>query len=231
MTSGRLIVFEGIDGSGKSTQFNLMCDRLKEESRDFRRVVFPRYNEPSSALIKMYLSGDFGNDPDSVNAYAASSFFAVDRFASYIQDWREYYQSGGLVLTDRYTTSNALHQGAKMAPGERESFFKWLYEYEFNLIGLPMPDLVIYMDIEAEHAGMRLKRRHSETGTNGDIHEKDISYLSNCAQSGRQAAAQYGWHVISCVSDGRDREVADLHREIYDCIFVNRLPTPPEGCE
>jgi dTMP kinase len=219
MTSGRLIVFEGIDGSGKSTQFKLMCDRLKGEDRDFRRVVFPRYDEPSSALIKMYLAGDFGGDPGAVNAYAASSFYAVDRFASYVQDWRGYYESGGLVLTDRYTTSNALHQGAKMVSEEREGFFKWLYEYEFDLIGLPSPDLVIYMDIDAELAGTRLKRRQTETGTSGDIHEKDAVYLSNCAQSGRQAAAQYGWHVISCVRNGCERSEAEIHREIYERIF------------
>ena len=216
---GRLIVFEGIDGSGKSTQFSLMCRRLADEGRQFRSVVFPRYDEPSSALIKMYLAGDFGSAPDAVNAYAASSFYAVDRFASFIMDWRGYYEGGGLVLTDRYTTSNALHQGAKMAIEQREPFFRWLYEYEFDLIGLPEPDLVVYMDIEVSLAAQRLRLRQEESGASADIHEQDLLYLESCAQSGRQAAAQFGWYIIKCVIDGRNRSEKDIHNEIYGRLF------------
>jgi len=216
---GKLIVFEGIDGSGKSTQFQMMCERLSDEGRKFKRLVFPRYSEPSSALIKMYLGGDFGDNPDSVNAYAASSFYAVDRYASFIQDWCEYHKSGGLILTDRYTTSNALHQGAKIASDKRESFFKWLYEYEFSLLGLPSPNLVVFMDIDAESAATRLERRQTETGTDADIHEKDMNYLHNCAQSGRQAATQFGWHSISCLCEGIERDPTEIHSEIYDLIF------------
>jgi len=216
---GKLIVFEGIDGSGKSTQFDMMCERLTSENRKFKRLVFPRYNEPSSALIKMYLGGEFGDSPDSVNAYAASSFYAVDRYASFIQDWHDFYIDGGLILTDRYTTSNALHQGAKVAPDKREHFFKWLYEYEFDLIGLPAPDIVIYMDIEAEFATTRLRRRESETATNADIHESDITYLSNSVESGKQAASLFGWHKVKCINSGIERDKDDLHKEIYDIIF------------
>ena len=220
---GKLIVFEGIDGSGKSTQFKLICDRLATEGYQFRRVVFPRYDKPSSALVKMYLSGDFGNDPDTVNAYAASSFFAVDRFASFIQDWREYYESGGLILTDRYTTSNALHQGAKMETEKRGFFFKWLYEYEFSLIGLPEPDIVVYMDIEASIAAERISCRQAETGANADIHEQDLVYLESCALSGRQAASQFGWYIVECVRNGLDRSEEEIHCEIYNKFFKNNL--------
>ena len=216
---GNLIVFEGIDGSGKSTQFEMICKRFLSESREFKRLVFPRYSEPSSALIKMYLGGEFGDNPDSVNAYAASSFYAVDRYASFVQDWREYYENGGLILTDRYTTSNALHQGAKVAPEERELFFKWLYDYEFNLIGLPSPDMVMYMDIDAQFAAGRLRQREAETKTNADIHESDMVYLSKCASSGRQAAALYGWHSIECTSSGLERTEDDIHNEVYDCLI------------
>ena len=218
---GKLIVFEGIDGSGKSTQFELMCDRFTEERRDFMRLRFPRYHKPSSALLKMYLDGEFGEDPDAINAYAASSFFAVDRFASFIQDWRGYYEDGGLILTDRYTTSNALHQGAKLPAQQREEFFRWLYEYEFGLLGLPSPDMVIYMDIDAEQAVLRLRRRQSETGRGGDIHENDLTYLKQCAQSGKQAASLHDWQKIYCVFDGCERDEADLHREIYGIITAN----------
>jgi len=216
---GRLIVFEGIDGSGKSTQFELMCDRLAGESRDFKRVRFPRYSEPSSALIKMYLGGEFGDDPGAVNAYAASSFYAVDRFASFIQDWRGYYESGGLILTDRFTTSNALHQGGKILPKQREHFFKWLYDYEFNLMGLPAPDLVIFLDIDASRAAKRLEHRQTETGTTGDIHEKDASYLDQCAICGKQAALLYDWRVISCFENDYERSENELHQEIYEIIM------------
>jgi len=220
---GKLIVFEGIDGSGKSTQFELLNDRLSGEGHLFKSLVFPRYDKPSSTLIKMYLAGDFGSDPDSVNAYAASSFYAVDRYASFVQDWREFYESGGLILTDRYTTSNALHQGAKMAPGQRQLFFKWLYEYEFDRIGLPAPDMVLFFDIDAEFAARRLRFRESQTDTDADIHEKDMVYLKNCADSGRHAADQYGWQRILCVKDGIERSKADLHAEIYNRFF-DRLP-------
>ena len=216
---GRLIVFEGIDGSGKSTQFELLCDRLAGENRDFMRVRFPRYDKPSSALLKMYLTGKFGDDPDAVNAYAASSFFAVDRFASFIQDWREYYEQGGLVLTDRYTTSNALHQGAKMLPEQREHFFKWLYEYEFSLLGLPAPDLVIYLEIEAKQAVQRILKRQAKNGKKSDIHEKDWDYLFQCEQSGKQAASLHGWCVVNCFADGHERDKNEIHQEIYSSYF------------
>ena len=216
---GKLIVFEGIDGSGKSTQFKLMCDRLNNEGKHFKRLVFPRYDEPSSALIKMYLAGDFGTEPDSVNAYAASSFYAVDRYASFVQDWREHYIGGGLILTDRYTTSNALHQGAKIIANKRENFFKWLYKYEFSLIGLPAPDLVIYMNIEPEFAAKRLLRRQAETETSPDIHENSMTYLKSCAESGDLAATLLGWHKINCMENEAERNINEIHTEIYNLIL------------
>jgi len=220
---GKLIVFEGIDGSGKSTQLNLMCDRLSTEGKDFRLLRFPRYDEPSSALVRMYLGGEFGDDPDAVNAYAASSFFAVDRIASYIQDWRGYYENGGLVMTDRYSTSNAIHQGAKLPPEDRRNYFKWLCEFEFDQMGLPAPDSVVYMDISAKRALRRLERRQAETGTAGDIHENDITYLEECVRCGAQAADHYGWNKISCFSGDNERSADELHGEIYSMIMSSGL--------
>jgi len=211
---GKLIVFEGIDGSGKSTQFDMMCERILEKGLEFRRVRFPRYSELSSALVRMYLGGDFGLDPDSVNAYAASTFFTVDRIASYLQDWKAYYESGGLIVTDRYTTSNAIHQGAKLPAEELERFFKWLYEYEFDMVGLPKPDCVIYMDIKARHAMKRLSQRQAETGTKADIHELDAGFLDQSARAGLHAADYYGWHKISCFDGERQRSVSEIHKDI-----------------
>ena len=215
---GKLIVFEGIDGSGKSTQFELLCNRLSSDGRDFMRLRFPRYDNPSSSLVKMYLEGMFGDAPDDVNAYAASSFYAVDRYASFVQDWRGYYEGGGLVLTDRYTTSNAIHQGAKLPAEQREFYFSWLYEYEFGLMGLPAPDMVIYMDIEARQAAQRLQKRQATTDSTGDIHENDISYLDRCAQCSKQAASLYDWRRISCFHEDHERNEDELHQEIYEII-------------
>lgn len=215
---GNLVVFEGIDGSGKSTQFELLCCRFADEGRNFMRVRFPRYDKSSSSLLTMYLNGEFGDDPDAVNAYAASSFFAVDRYASFKQDWSGYYAGGGLILTDRYTTSNALHQGSKLPPEKREQFFKWLYDYEFGLLGLPAPDLVIFLDIEAAQAARRLHNRQIKTDTTGDIHEKDALYLEQCAQSGKQAAKLYNWRRVKCFENGFERSEEDMHQEIYNLI-------------
>lgn len=214
--AGKLIVFEGTDGSGKSTQFAAFCQRLEREGIPFRRLVFPRYDQPSSALIRMYLNGEFGRDPEEVNPYAASAFYAVDRYASLKQDWGEYYLEGGLVLADRYTTSNAVHQAAKCPLEEREGFLRWLDDFEHEKLGLPRPDRVIYLDMPTERAVELLRRRESDTHTQGDIHEMDTEYLATCGQCARMASDLLGWNRISCVnSDGALRSVQEIHREIW----------------
>lgn len=212
---GKLIVIEGTDGSGKSTQFRSMTDRLTRENIDFRTLVFPRYQEESSALIRMYLSGEFGTKPSDVNAYAASAFYAVDRFASYKQDWGQWYEDGGLILSDRYTTSNAVHQAAKEPENGRGEYLKWLYEFEYDKLGLPRPDLVIYLDVPTDFTEKLMRHREQNTGTQADIHEKDMAYLATCRQTGRNAAEYYGWTVIQCVRDGVMRSIEDIHEEIY----------------
>lgn len=212
---GKLIVIEGTDGSGKSTQSSLLAQRLDRENRPFQKIVFPRYSQPSSALIRMYLGGDFGTNPADVNAYAASTFYAVDRYASYRMDWGSYYSSGGLVVADRYTTSNAVHQGSKVPPEGREAFWEWLYDYEYGKLGLPKPDLVIYLDVPTDFTEHLLRQREQETHTKADIHEQDIQYLAACRQTGRAAADYYGWKVVSCVDAGRMRSIEDIHEEIY----------------
>jgi len=215
---GRLIVFEGIDGSGKSTQFKMLCRRLEAEGRAFLRLVFPQYSEPSSAPLRMYLAGEFGSRPEDVNAYAASTFFAVDRFASYKKVWKDYYQGGGIVLSDRYTTSNAVHQASKLPAGEREEFFAWLEHFEYTLLGLPKPDAVIYMDVPVDTAVEQLRKREGATNTKGDIHETDIEYLRKCHECARAAAEYYKWTRIDCIKNGRMRTVEDIHEEIYNFL-------------
>lgn len=218
MSMGKLIVFEGTDGSGKSTQFALLTKRLAAMQVDFRTIEFPQYSEPSSALIRMYLGGEFGTRPSDVNAYAASTFFAVDRYASYRKVWGEYYQNGGLVLSDRYTTSNAVHQASKMPENEREDFFRWLYELEYRHMELPKPDVVIYLDVPTELTGQNLRRREHDTNTVADIHEQNMEYLRLCRSTGRQAAEYYGWTIVNCARDGKMRPIEEIHNEIFALV-------------
>ena len=194
---GKLIVIEGTDGSGKSTQFRLLTQRLENENIAFQKIVFPQYSEPSSALIRMYLGGEFGTNPSDVNAYAASSFYAIDRYASYKKIWGQWYEQGGLVVCDRYTTSNAVHQASKEPEDRRQEFLKWLYDFEYDRLGLPRPDLTLYLDVPA------------------DIHERNSAYLASCRRTGRAAAEYYGWTIISCTENGKMRSIEDIHEEIY----------------
>ena len=213
---GRLIVFEGTDGSGKSTQFARLCARLAAADRAYQKLVFPQYDQPSSALIRMYLGGEFGSRPADVNPYAASAFYAVDRYASLKKVWGDYYRKGGLVLTDRYTTSNAVHQAVKCLPAEREGFLQWLDDFEHNKMGLPRPDLVLYLDMPTARAVELLRSREASTHTRADIHELDTGYLAACRACALQAAGLLGWQVISCVDSGGGlRSVEDIHQEIW----------------
>ncbi len=215
---GKLIVIEGTDGSGKSTQFRLLSEHLQQENISFKHLVFPRYSEESSALIRMYLGGQFGSKPTDVSAYAASAFYAVDRYASYKMDWGKWYEEGGLVLSDRYTTSNAVHQASKEVGQSREDYLKWLYEFEYDKLGLPRPDLTIYLDVPTDFAEKMLRGREAATHTHADIHEQDMAYLATCRQCGREAAEYYNWKVIHCVKDGAMRPMEDIHQEIYTAV-------------
>ena len=214
-----LIVFEGIDGSGKSTQFQLLCDHMEKEGKPYTRIVFPQYHKASSALLTMYLNGEFGSDPNAVSAYAASTFYAVDRYASYNQVWGEAYRNGATILADRYVTSNAVHQGAKFEGKERDAFFRWLDNFEHDLMELPRPDLVLYMETPLENALENMKKRQTETGTSADIHEAGADYLTRCLESAQAAAAFFGWHTIQCAKGGKMRQAEDIHREILNILF------------
>ena len=218
MEKGKLIVFEGIDGSGKSAHYKRVCQRLENEGIEYDHIVFPRYDNESSALIRMYLGGEFGDNPADVNAYTASTFYAVDRFASYRKDWGKIYNAGGFILSDRYTTSNAVHQGAKLPDEELGEFFKWLYDLEHVKMGLPVPDLVIYLDVDVETSLARMRHRQEKTNTSADIHEKDIQYLENCLRVADKAADYYGWTRITYKTDGVERSIEDKHAEIYSII-------------
>ena len=212
---GKLIVIEGTDGSGKSTQFKKLTERLTAEGHPFQKLIFPQYSEPSSALIRMYLGGEFGTKPSDVNAYAASVFFAVDRYASYKKVWENWYKNGGLVVSDRYTTSNAVHQASKEPEEKQPEFLKWLYELEYDRMGLPRPDLVVYLDVPTDFTEKMMRRREADTNTHADIHEQDMAYLATCRRTGKAAAQYYGWKVVQCVQGDEMRSIEDIHEEIY----------------
>jgi dTMP kinase len=163
----------------------------------------------------MYLGGEFGSSPADVNAYAASAFYAVDRYASYKQDWGQWYEDGGLIVSDRYTTSNAVHQASKEQGQAQEEFLKWLYEFEYDKLGLPRPDLTIYLDVPTDFTEKLLRSREAATNTTADIHEQDTAYLATCRLTGRAAAKYYGWTVVNCVQEGNMRSIEDIHEEIY----------------
>ena len=213
---GKLIVIEGTDGSGKSTQFKLLTQRLEQEGRVFQELVFPQYSEPSSALIRMYLGGEFGSNPSDVNAYAASAFYAVDRYASFKKVWGQWYEEGGVILSDRYTTSNAVHQSSKLPEEQLEPFTEWLFDYEYNLLGLPAPTCVIFLDMPPLMSFKMLEKRQGEPG---DIHELDHEYLIRCHQRALKVCEKYGWHRISCVENGKIRSIEEINRDILDIVL------------
>ena len=218
---GKLIVIEGTDGSGKSTQFKKLTQRLTDEGKLFKTLVFPQYSEPSSALIRMYLGGEFGNHPSDVNAYAASAFYAVDRYASFKKDWGKWYDEGGLIVSDRYTTSNAVHQTSKEPAEKRAAYLQWLYEFEYDKLGMPRPDLTIYLDVPTAFTEKLMRRREAQTNTHADIHEQDMAYLATCREMGRTAAEFYGWNIIQCVKDDEMRSIEDIHEEIYSLVAAS----------
>ena len=211
---GQLIIFEGLDGSGKGTQTKLTAQRLKEQWRELRQITFPDYDSESSALVKMYLSGAFGDKPDDVNAYAASSFYAVDRFASYKTDWGEFYREGGLVLSDRYTTSNAVHQCSKLPPEEWEQFLHWLFDYEFHLLGLPAPDCVIYLQVDPAVSQKLMTQRYHGDESKKDVHEKDVEYLARSRKAAEFCAAHLGWQTVPCTCGDGMRSVEEIGQEV-----------------
>ena len=214
--SGKLIVFEGTDGSGKATQAKLLCETLAQRGIAYREIDFPRYGNPFAEPANLYLHGALGNRPGDVNAYAASVLYAVDCFASYKEDWGGFYEEGGIVVANRYTTSNAVHQASKLPEAEWEGFFRWLFDFECGKLGLPLPDLVVYLDMPTEQAVRLLRSREASTHTKGDIHEVDTGYLALCRKTALRAADCLGWVKIPCVDGaGALRSMEDIHRDIW----------------
>ena len=217
---GKLFVIEGVDGSGKATQTDLLYQALQNEGKTVRKISFPNYDSPSSSLIKMYLNGEFGTDPQAVNAYATSVFFAVDRFASFRTDWHSFYEDGGIIIADRYVTSNFVHQAGKIEDvAEKERYIQWLSHLEYDIFGLPRPDCVIFLDMPPAYSlRLRQQRNTLKQGLTHDIHEEDQGYLYQAYENATAIAQHQAWHVINCVADYEIRTIEEIHQEIMQIV-------------
>lgn len=211
---GKLIVIEGLDGSGKATQTALLCDVLQQDGKPVRHITFPDYDQPSSALVKMYLNAEFGSNPEDVNAYAASSFYAVDRFASYLKFWKKDYQNGTVIVADRYTTSNAVYQMTKTKKEDWNNYLQWLQDYEYNKLQLPKPDLVLYLDMPTEISQSLMTARYHGNEAKKDLHERNRAFLTQCREAALYSAKKLGWKVIACSDSGQLRTIESVHQDV-----------------
>lgn len=219
MKRGKIIVLEGLDGCGKSTQLDLAYGFLKENGVKCRSVSFPNYNATSGQIVKQYLDGTIPCE-GRYGAYAASTMYGLDRYISYVSDWKEFYESGGVILAGRYTTSNAIYQLTKLPPEEQGYYLNWLCDFEYGKLGLPEPDLVLFLDMPIEVSQILLKNRYSVEGGKMDIHEGNIEYLRECRKSAMYVAQQCGWNVIECSNGGHPLPIEDVYNKICDCLRV-----------
>lgn len=221
---GSIFVIEsGTDGSGKATQTKLLYDRLKADGYNVIKVSYPNYDSDSSALVKMYLRGDFGEKADDVDAYIASTFYAADRYASYKTEWEDFYKEGGIVIADRYTTSNMVHQASKMDDiDKRDKFLDWLDQYEYGLYKLPRPRVVYFLDVPVDVSQDLIKDRMNKftNESQKDIHESDTDYLVKTYENSKFVADKYQWQIVNCINEDRNmRSVDQIHEEIYSRVI------------
>lgn len=215
---GKLFVIDGTDGSGKQTQLSKLEERLKKENIDYKKVSFPNYESRSSSLVKMYLSGEFGENAKDISPYIASTFYAADRYATYKKDLEEFYNNGGIILADRYTTANMVHQSGKIKDkDEREKFLDWLWDFEFNLYKLPIPTKAFFLNMPPEYS-IKLMENRKNKFTNEekkDIHEKDKNHIVDSYNAACELVEKYNWYEVKCVKDDVLRTIDDIHEEIF----------------
>ena len=215
---GKLFVIDGTDGSGKQTQLENLKIRLSQEGIDYRTVNFPNYDSPSSSLVKMYLGGEFGTDAKTISPYIASTFYAADRYATFKKEYEEYYNNGGLILADRYTTANMVHQAGKIQDKvERKKFLDWLWNFEFNLYGLPIPTEVFFLNMPPEYSAKLMKDRENKIthDSKKDIHERDAEHLKAAYNAACDLVKEYDWYEVKCVNNGKIRTIQDINNEIF----------------
>ena len=209
----KLIVIEGLDGSGKSTQLELLISALEKDGKRVRKIKLPDYESPSSTLVKMYLGGEFGKDPNAVNAYAAGAFYAVDRYASFTLDWKTDYESDKIIVADRYATSNSIYQTEKIAEADWDSYLDWSADFEYNKLGIPKPDAVIYLDMPVDISQKLMTGRYGGNESKKDVHEADVAFLEKCRKSALYAASRQGWQIVECSNGKEPYSIEKIHNE------------------
>ena len=220
---GKLIVLDGLDGSGKETQTRYLLAAMQAQGKKVRMLSFPDYESVGSTFVREYLGGRFGQDPGAVGAYAASSFFAMDRYYSYRTDWKDFYeQEDTVLLANRYTTANAVHQLSKLPKEQWDSFLAWLWDYEFDKLCLPRPDAVLYLEIPPALSRRMIAARSAQTGRAQDIHEKDATHLDRSYEAALYASAHLGWNQIRCYEGDAMRTRQAIHDEI--CAILGLAP-------
>lgn len=216
--NGKLIVIEGLDGSGKATQTQLLTQALKAQGKEVRSLSFPDYDSPSSGPVKMYLQGAFGDHPDDVDCYATSVLYAVDRFCSYRSDWKKDYENGTVFVLDRYVTSNAVFQTSKLQPDQWDRYLDWLQDFEYRLMGIPAPDLVLFLNMSEECSASLLNKRYHGDEECKDIHEKDEAYQRRSREAALYCAHRLGWVPIDCDSDGILLSIEEIHQKVMRAV-------------
>lgn len=215
---GKLIILEGLDGSGKGTQTRALIEKLKSNNKPVMKISFPDYDSPSSSLVKMYLNGEFGTSPKDVNAYAASSFYAVDRYASYKANWQKQYKGEDIIVADRYATSNLVYQLGKLPKSDWDEYIEWSEDFEYEKLGIPRPDIVIYFKMPIEISQKLLSKRYDGDESKKDIHEANIAFLKQCAENAEYCAKKLDWHVIDCADGENPRSIDDIHTDVMKLL-------------
>lgn len=217
MEKGKLIVLEGLDGCGKSTQLDLALSFLRENEIRSRAISFPNYDTLSGQLVEKYLQGEIPCSGEN-GAYSASALYAVDRYVSFVTDWKDFYESGGVVITSRYTTSNAIYQLTKLPFDRHDDFLRWLFDFEYVKLGIPKPDTVLFLDMPVDVSQKMLESRYNGDESKKDIHERDVLYMDRCRENALMLADKYRWVVLDCAQEGVPLPIENVYNKICDCL-------------
>lgn len=210
----KLIVIEGLDGGGKTTQLEL----LKELYPNYRYITFPNYNSSSGEIVSSYLKGEYGEKDSTVSAYTASCFYAVDRYTSYKTDWEKDYLGGRTVISARYVSSNAIYQMTKLPHEKWDEYMNWLFDMEYTKFGMPKPNATIFLDMPVEVSRKLLLKRYEGDEQKLDLHESDLNFMNECRKAAMYVAEKENWIVVPCSDKGEPLPIMQIHKTIKEKI-------------